>query len=80
VGLPDDPVTVAWICRAVLGVLPRVQLQLPDDPPGLLHTVCCLLEAVASTAVHTLKSPPQPFVGLRLTLFASGAVQLVPAA
>jgi hypothetical protein len=33
--------------RTVLGVLPSVRLQLPDDPPGLLHSVSCLLEAVA---------------------------------
>jgi hypothetical protein len=33
--------------RTVLGMLPSVRLQLPDDPPGLLHSVSCLLEAVA---------------------------------
>ena len=32
----------------VLGVLPSVKLQLPDDPPGLLHAVSCLVEAVVS--------------------------------
>lgn len=33
-------------CSVVLGVLPHVQLQLPDDPPGIYHPMSCLLEAV----------------------------------
>jgi hypothetical protein len=34
------------LCSTVLAVLPQVQLQLPDDPPGMTHAVSCLLEAV----------------------------------
>lgn len=43
--------TPACLQRAVLGVLPRVMLQLPDDPPGLMHTMSCLIEAVVPASL-----------------------------
>lgn len=42
--------TPGAVQRVVLGVLPRVYLQLPDEPPGILHTASCLVEAVAPFA------------------------------
>ena len=42
-------------CRTVLGVLPRMTLQLPDEPPSLLHAISCLVEAVAVAV-----AAPQP--------------------
>lgn len=75
--------------RAVLGVLPRIMLQLPDDPSGILHSMSCLAEAVmlgnqeeqaadsedcTGQHAHTSASKPAP-VAVRLTLYASaGAV------
>ncbi len=41
-------------CRTVLGLLPRVDLRLPDDPPGVLHSVSCLMEAVVHDNDGTL--------------------------
>jgi hypothetical protein len=51
------PARWAPLCRAALGLLPRMHLQLPGEAAGLLHPVCVLLEAVEGAA------PPPPQAG-----------------
>ena len=77
--------------RAILGVLPRIMLQLPDDYSGILHSMSCLVEAVLPSAqeeqaadsedcgaarVPPTKHPTAPAV--RLTLYASGDCAAMP--
>ncbi|PRW20330.1 hypothetical protein C2E21_9047 [Chlorella sorokiniana] len=46
--------------RAVLGLLPQVLVQLHDDPPGILHPMSCLVEAVDERSpVLPAQLPPQ---------------------
>lgn len=65
----------ACAARTPLGVLPSVRLQLPEDPPGMLHAVSCLLEAVAPPLPDDAGAAAAGGATLRLTVFASaGAV------
>lgn len=74
-------------CRVVLGVLPRLLLQLPDDPTGLMHSMACLVEGVVPaghraeqaadsqegrTSRSGLAAAQPVAVAVRLTLFAAG--------
>lgn len=46
-------------CSAVLGLLPQVLVQLHDDPPGILHPMSCLIEAVGEQPPTPAAQPPQ---------------------
>lgn len=56
---PDHPPPPAIApCSAVLGLLPHVLVRLHDDPPGILHPLSCLVEAVGEPAAT--QPPAQP--------------------
>lgn len=52
-GRPNGPGVCSQLppfCRMVLGLLPSLNVALPDDPPSIRHSVSCLLEAVQVNA------------------------------
>lgn len=63
-------------CSAVLGLLPQVLVQLHDDPPGILHPMSCLIEAVGEQPPTPAAQPPQaagPPAGSALAAVAAAA-------
>ncbi len=66
---PDRPALLSPVPpprSAVLGLLPHVLVQLHDDPPGMLHPMSCLVEAVGeqpaapAPPAPPAQQPPQP--------------------